>query len=299
MSEYHLPVMLQECIEGLNIQEDKNYVDVTFGGGGHSKEILKHLANGRLVAFDQDEEAIKNKPENENFTLVHHNFKYLKNYLRMEGVLPVSGILADLGVSSHQFNTAERGFSFRFEGPLDMRMSQGIKLSASDILNTYEHGKLAHMFKFYGEIKAAGRLATAILDARSHAPIHTTTDLQNAVSTLTPKHKPSQFLAQVYQAIRIEVNDEMGALKQLLQQSVDCLETGGRLVVMSYHSLEDRLVKNFIKTGNFEGKLEKDFYGNILRPLQPISRKAIIPSAEEIEINNRARSAKLRIAEKA
>lgn len=298
MSEYHEPVMLQACLDGLEIQPEENYVDATFGGGGHSKAIIERLASGRLIGFDQDEDAVRNELKNENFTLIHHNFKYLKNYLRLEGVLPVSGILADLGVSSHQFNTPNRGFSFRFDAPLDMRMSQGISTTAKDILHTYDHGQLAAMFNTYGELRNAGRVAGVIVDAREHSTISNTAELKEVLKPITPHKKSHQFLAQVFQALRIEVNDEMGALRSFLNQSVDCLKKGGRLVIISYHSLEDRLVKNFIKSGNFEGKLEKDFYGNIMRPLQPVTRKSLVPSTEEIALNNRARSAKLRIAER-
>lgn len=296
MSEYHEPALLHECIDALAIKEHGIYVDVTFGGGGHSKEILKNFKEGRLLAFDQDSDAIKNNIEDDRFTLVQQNFKYLKNFLKLHRALPVDGLLADLGISSYQINTAERGFSTRFDGPLDMRMNKEAKISASSIINTYSEEKLIQLFRIYGEIKNAKNLAFKIIEARQEKPIKTTQELNSICEKLVQERKRSKYLAQVYQAIRIEVNQELEVLKDFLKQSVEVLEKNGRIAVISYHSLEDRLVKSFFKTGNFEGKLEKDFYGNIIRPLQPINNKVIVPTEEEVKRNPRARSARLRIA---
>lgn len=295
---YHNPVLLKDCIEGLNINPQGIYVDVTFGGGGHSREIMKHLTTGKLFAFDQDEDAVQNKIEDERFTLIRQNFKYLRNYLKMHNAVPVDGILADLGVSSHQFDVAERGFSTRFEGDLDMRMDRAGKLTAAVILNTYEEEKLKDVFKQYGEVDNAYKLARTIFAARKEKPIQTINELKVVISGCLKRGKENQYLAQVFQALRIEVNKELDVLKDLLTQSADVLKPGGRLVVIAYHSLEDRLVKNFIRDGKFEGDAEKDFYGNRLVPLKAINKKPIVPSEEEIEMNNRSRSAKLRIAEK-
>lgn len=299
MSEYHVPVMLAECIEGLNIDPDGTYVDVTFGGGGHSREIMKHLGpNGRLIAFDQDADAQRNLIDDERFVFVDQNFRYLKNFCRLHDAMPVNGILADLGVSSHQFDEAERGFSIRFDAELDMRMNQLSDLTAKQVVNTYAVADLHRIFGIYGEIQNAKSLAETIATARLNAPITTIADLKNVISNRIPKGKENKYLAQVFQALRIEVNQELEALKDFLMQSAEVLAPGGRLVVMSYHSLEDRLVKNFIAKGKFSGEVEKDLYGNDNKPLDAVSRGAITASAEEIVNNNRARSAKLRIAVK-
>jgi 16S rRNA (cytosine1402-N4)-methyltransferase len=299
MSEYHVPVMLKECIDGLNIDPDGTYVDVTFGGGGHSREILKHLGpKGRLIAFDQDADAQRNIIDDERFVFVDQNFRYLKNFCRLHGAIPVNGILADLGVSSHQFDEADRGFSIRFDAELDMRMNQLGELTAKDVVNNYPVADLHRIFGIYGEIQNAKSLAETIATARLNGSIVTIADLKNAISNRIPKGKENKYLAQVFQALRIEVNQELEALKDFLMQSVEVLGVGGRLVVMSYHSLEDRLVKNFIAKGKFSGEVEKDLYGNDNKPLDAVSRGAITASAEEITNNNRARSAKLRIAVK-
>jgi len=297
--EYHNPVLLKECIEGLKINPAGIYVDVTFGGGGHSKEILKHLTTGKLFAFDQDEDAVKNKINDERFVLVKQNFKYLKNMLRMYQALPIDRLLADLGVSSHQFDIAERGFSIRFdEAKLDMRMDKNVKQTAADILNTSEEEELKNIFKLYGEIDNAGSLARLITHARKEKKMETVGDLKQVIEKVVKRGRENKYYAQVFQALRIEVNKEMEALKELLTQSLEVLKPGGRLVVISYHSLEDRLVKNIMRSGKFEGEVEKDFFGNQLTPFTQITRKPITPSDEEITENNRARSAKLRIAEK-
>ena len=299
MSNYHTPVMLQECIDALAIKPNGTYVDVTFGGGGHSREIMKHLGkDGRLLAFDQDADAQQNKIDDERFELVDQNFRFLKNFCRLHGAIPVDGILADLGVSSYQFDQAERGFSIRFDAELDMRMNQASDLSAKEVVNTYAEADLHRIFGIYGEIQNAKSLAKTIVTARLNAPIDTVADLKNAIGGLIPRGKENKYLAQVFQALRIEVNQELEALKDFLVQSADVLESGGRLVVMSYHSLEDRLVKNFIAKGKFSGEVVKDLYGNDQKPFDAVSRGAITASEEEIKINNRARSAKLRIAVK-
>jgi len=291
--------MLAECIEGLAIKPEGTYVDVTFGGGGHSREILKHLGeDGRLVAFDQDVDAQANAIDDERFELIDQNFRYLKNFCRLHGVIPADGILADLGVSSHQFDKAERGFSTRFDAELDMRMDQSAKLTAKEVINTYAEADLHRIFGMYGEIQNAKSLARVIATARLNQSINTIADLKSAIAGLIPRGKENKYLAQVFQALRIEVNQELEALQDFLRQSVEVLGQGGRLVVMSYHSLEDRLVKNFIAKGKFSGELEKDIYGNDDRPLDAVSRKAITATEDEIKTNNRARSAKLRIAVK-
>lgn len=291
--------MLQECIDALAIQPEGTYVDVTFGGGGHSKEILKRLdEDGRLLAFDQDEDAKQNIPENERFTFVEQNFRYLKNYCRLYDAIPVNGILADLGVSSHQFDQAERGFSVRFDADLDMRMNQGSELTAKKIINSYSEEDLHRIFGMYGELHNAKTLAKTVVTARLNEPIGTIAELKNAIQSLIPRGKENKYLAQVFQALRIEVNQELDALQEFLTQSAEVLVSGGRLVVMSYHSLEDRLVKNFIAKGKFRGEVEKDFYGNDQKPFDAVSRGPITASEEEIKNNNRARSAKLRIAVK-
>ena len=286
-------------MEGLDIKPDGTYVDVTFGGGGHSREILKRLTTGKLIAFDQDEDAVKNSPDDKRFTLVRQNFKYLKNYLKMYNALPVDGILADLGVSSHQFDEAERGFSTRFEHELDMRMDRNSKLTAANVLNEYDEKDLKRVFKEYGEVDNASKLAWRIVEQRAVKKINTTGDLMAIAERAGIKRgKENQYKSQVFQALRIEVNKELDVLKELLKQVPEVLKTGGRLVIISYHSLEDRLVKNFMRTGNSEGEVKKDFYGNQLSPLKPVTRKPIVPGEDEINNNNRARSAKLRVAEK-
>jgi 16S rRNA (cytosine1402-N4)-methyltransferase len=299
MSNYHNPVMLQECIEALDIKPNGTYVDVTFGGGGHSREIMKHLGKGgRLIAFDQDADAQRNAIEDDRFVFVDQNFRYLKNFCRLHGAIPVDGILADLGVSSHQFDEADRGFSIRFDAELDMRMNQASDLTAKQVVNTYAEADLHRIFGIYGEIQNAKSLARTIATARLNGPLNTIADLKNAVAGLIPRGKENKYLAQVFQALRIEVNQELEALKEFLHQSAEVLGTGGKLVVMSYHSLEDRLVKNFIAKGKFSGEVEKDFYGNDQKPLEAVSRGAITATEDEIKENNRARSAKLRIAVK-
>jgi 16S rRNA (cytosine1402-N4)-methyltransferase len=299
MSNYHTPVMLKECIDGLNIRPDGTYVDVTFGGGGHSREIMKHLGDGgRLLAFDQDADAQQNAIEDDRFEFIDQNFRYLKNFSRLHQAIPVDGILADLGVSSYQFDQAERGFSIRFDAELDMRMNQSGTLTAKEVVSTYDEGALHRIFGIYGEIQNAKSLAKTIVTARLNTPINTVADLKNVISGLIPRGKENKYLAQVFQALRIEVNQELEALKDFLIQSAEVLVSGGRLVVMSYHSLEDRLVKNFIAKGKFSGEVEKDFYGNDQKPFEAVSRGAITASEEEIKENNRARSAKLRIAVK-
>ena len=299
MTDYHKPVMLKECIDGLNIKPDGIYVDVTFGGGGHSREILKHLGpKGRLLAFDQDADAQKNLPKDDRLTFIDQNFRYLKNNCRLQGAISADGILADLGVSSHQFDQPERGFSIRFDADLDMRMDQAGAMTAKEVVNTYTEEQLHKIFGIYGEIKNAKSLAHTLVTIRLNKPVKTIDDLKLAISRLIPKGKENKYLAQVFQALRIEVNQELEALKEFLEQSVDVLKTDGRLVVMSYHSLEDRLVKNFIVKGKFKGEVDKDFFGNQLKPLESLTRKAVVASEEEIKLNNRARSAKLRIAVK-
>jgi 16S rRNA (cytosine1402-N4)-methyltransferase len=296
--DYHNPVLLQETVDGLAIRPDGVYVDVTFGGGGHSREILRRLGpEGKLFAFDQDEDAWANAIEDARFTLIPENFRYLKRFLRFHGVRAVDGILADLGVSSHQFDVPERGFSTRFEAKLDMRMSQQNELDAYQVINTYDESALRSMFLLYGELKQAPAFARTIVEARSQKPIETTADLKQVLAKYLPAHLSNKILAQIYQAIRIEVNQEMEVLKDFLTQSLEVLRPGGRLSVISYHSLEDRLVKRYVKNGMFEGEPERDFFGNYSVPFKTIG-KLIVPSAAEISTNNRARSAKLRIAEK-
>ena len=296
---YHNPVLLHKSVEGLNIRPNGVYVDATFGGGGHARAILKQLdAEGRLIAFDQDAEAEANKPDDERMIFVNQNFRYLKNFLRLYGMLPVDGILADLGVSSHQFDEAGRGFSTRFDGPLDMRMGKHQTLTAAEVVNTYSEDELNGIFRLYGEIKNSRCMAKLICAQRDEKAFETTFELEAAVERCIPPTRKNKILAMLFQAIRIEVNQELEVLKAFLEQSVDVLKPGGRLVVISYHSLEDRLVKNFIKTGNFEGKIKKDFFGNDLIDFKPVVNKAIAPDEEEIAQNSRARSAKLRIAEK-
>lgn len=296
--EYHNPVLLKETVDGLNVKPDGVYVDVTFGGGGHSREIMSRLGKGgRLIAFDQDEDALANAIDDERFLLINENFRNIKRFLRFHGIKKVDGILADLGVSSHQFDVAERGFSTRFEADLDMRMSQKGGLSAYNVVNDYEEQDLRRVFYDYGELKNASGLAAAIVNYRKESKIKSSETLKQVLSRFLPAHKSNKILAQIYQAIRIEVNQEMDVLKEFLEQSLDILEVGGRLSVISYHSLEDRLVKRFVKNGMFEGEPERDFFGNFEVPFKTIE-KLIVPTDAEIAINNRARSAKLRVAEK-
>ncbi|MFC3335388.1 16S rRNA (cytosine(1402)-N(4))-methyltransferase RsmH [Flavobacterium palustre] len=296
--EYHNPVLLKETVDGLNIKPDGVYVDVTFGGGGHSKEILRRLGpDGKLFAFDQDEDALANALPDERFVLINENFRHIKRFLRFHGVRNVDGILGDLGVSSHQFDVPERGFSTRFDAGLDMRMSQKNDLNAYKVVNEYDDANLRRVFYDYGELKNAPALSRTIIEARVHRPIKTTDELKEVLAKYLPERVRNKVLAQIYQAIRIEVNQEMDVLKEFLEQSLEILNPGGRLSVISYHSLEDRLVKRFIKNGMFEGEPERDFFGNFSVPFKTIG-KLIVPDNEEIKVNNRARSAKLRIAEK-
>jgi len=295
---YHNPVLLKETVEGLNIKEDGVYVDVTFGGGGHSKEILKHLGeNGKLFAFDQDQDALKNIIDDERFTLIHENFRFLKRFLRFYGIKEVDGILADFGVSSHQFDVAERGFSTRFEADLDMRMDQQSELSAYHVINDYEEEKLKRVLWQYGELRQAPAMAKAIVESRKEEPIKTSEQFKNVLKRFLHHKKENKVLAQIYQAIRIEVNQEIEVLKEFLLQTPGILKNEGRLSVISYHSLEDRMVKRFIRNGMFEGEPERDVYGNFEVPLKKVG-KFVVPSHKEIKENSRARSAKLRIAEK-
>ncbi len=296
---YHKPVLLHKSVELLNVNPGGVYVDVTFGGGGHSRAILEKLGKeGRLIAFDQDPDALKNKIDDDRFVLVSQNFRYLKNFLKLYNAVPVDGILADLGVSSHQFDVPARGFSTRFDAKLDMRMNPSAGKSAADVLNEYSADRLQNIFSLYGELRSSYCLSRAIVKAREEKPIETTGELMNIIKECLPEKKINKLSAMVFQALRIEVNEELEALKDMLRQAAEVLKPGGRLVVISYHSLEDRLVKNFFRAGNFEGKIEKDFYGNVISPFKPLSGKAIVPDKEEIEENSRARSAKLRVAEK-
>ena len=296
--DYHNPVLLHPTVDGLAIKANGIYVDVTFGGGGHSKAMLEQLGpEGKLFAFDQDEDALANALPDERFTLIHENFRYIKRFLRFHNIKSVDGILADLGVSSHQFDVAERGFSTRFDAELDMRMSKRTELSAYKIVNEYDAENLTRVFYDYGELKNAPALARTIIEAREYELIKNTAQLKEVLSRFLPAHKSHKILAQIYQAIRIEVNQEMEVLKEFLIQSLEILKPGGRLSVISYHSLEDRLVKRYMKNGLFEGEPERDFFGNFTVPFKTIE-KLIVPDQQEIKINNRARSAKLRIAEK-
>lgn len=297
-NEYHNPVLLTETVDGLNIKPNGVYVDVTFGGGGHSKEIMRRLgSDGKLFAFDQDTDALANALDDDRFQLINENFRFIKRFLRLYGIKQVDGILADLGVSSHQFDVAERGFSTRFDAALDMRMNQNGSLSAYEVVNEYDEKALAQLFFDYGELKNARGLAAAIANARKTEPIKNTEQLKKVLSRFLPAHKSNKILAQIYQAIRIEVNQEMDVLKEFLEQSLELLKPEGRLSIISYHSLEDRLVKRFMKNGMFEGEPERDFFGRYEVPFKTIG-KHIVPTETEIEQNNRARSAKLRIAEK-
>ena len=294
---YHIPVLLRQSIDALDIKGNGVYADLTFGGGGHSKEILKHLSNdGRLLAFDQDKDTLANIPSDSRLLFAQSNFRYLKNFSKYYGVLPLDGILADLGVSSHHFDESERGFSFRFDGPLDMRMNQTSDKTAKLVINTCSEAELADILYYYGELQQAKRIASAVVKSRQQKSIDTIFELVQVVERFCG-HDKKRDLAKIFQAIRIEVNDELEALKEMLLSTSKVLKSGGRLVVITYHSLEDRLVKNFMKSGNFEGRMEQDFYGNISAPLRPIG-KAVTPDNDEIEANPRSRSAKLRIAEK-
>lgn len=299
INNYHIPVMLNECIQGLNINPQGTYVDITFGGGGHSKEILKHLGeNGKLIVFDQDSDAINNIPVDKRLTFVNHNFKYCFQFLNYLKAIPVDGILGDLGISSHQINTAEKGFAHRLDGDIDMRMDQQSNLSASKILNEYNEKQLLYIFNQYGEIKNAYKLVQSILNYRKNDNINTIQEFKQAIKDCIPKLEESKYLSQVFQALRIEVNNEIKALETLLSDCHRMLKKDGRLVIMSYHSLEDRLVKNIIQSGNIIGEIEKDFFGHSPSYYKNLTKKPIVPSESEIINNKRARSAKLRIAAK-
>lgn len=297
-STYHKPVLLTQAIEGLNIKPDGCYVDATFGGGGHARAILERLTTGKLYAFDQDADAAGNIIDDARFEFINANFAYMKNFLQLLNVDNVDGIIADLGVSSHQIDSPGRGFSFRFDAELDLRMSKNNEISAKDIVNTFTHEKLTHIFRVYGEVSNASRIAACIVEKRESTPIETTDALRKCLEPFAPKNAVNKLNAKVFQALRIEVNKEIEALKDLLIQGEHLLKNSGRFVVISYHSLEDRLVKNFFKTGNFEGEVKTDFYGNKLSPFDMVSRKPIVAKATEVAENNRARSAKMRVAEK-
>ncbi len=298
MSTYHTPVLLDESVSALAIKDGGIYVDVTFGGGGHSREILSRMGkNSRLIAFDRDTDALNNAPKDDRLILIHNNFRFLQNHIRFNGFDKVDGILADLGVSSHQFDTGERGFSFRFDAKYDMRMNRLSNKTAADILNSYSIEELTRIFQNYGEVDNSGRAARLVCEFREKRGLETTTDLNEAVGPMLPKFAEHKFLAKIYQALRIEVNGEMRSLEGFLRDTIKVLKPGGRLSVITYHSLEDRMVKNFMKSGNIDGKVAKDFFGNTESPFKIIAKKPIIPSEEEIAANTRARSAKLRIAE--
>ncbi len=300
MSEYHIPVLLDESVSGLNIKPDGVYLDLTFGGGGHSREILNRLGEeGCLMGFDQDEDAMQNVPDDGRFVFVNHNFRYLRNFMRFYGLEKADGILADLGVSSHEFDEADRGFSFRFDAELDMRMNRRSRLTAAEVLNGYDEQRLCSLFRNYGEVENARRLVDFIVKARAGKALVTSGDLYQAILPCIPKMKEKKYLAKVYQALRIEVNGELDALEDMLENAMEVLKPGGRLVVITYHSLEDRLVKNFFKSGNAEGKVDKDLiFGHINHGFELVNRKVIVPTDDEVERNPRARSAKLRIVEK-
>lgn len=300
MSEYHTSVLLDESVTALVGSTDGVYADATFGGGGHTSEILSRLSiNGRVLAFDRDSDAIANKPDDSRLTLIRSDFRWIHNHVIYQGYKDgIDGVLADLGVSSHQFDTAERGFSFRYEAPLDMRMNQEAEKTAADIVNGYEYEELEKILRLYGEVDNSRKIAQLICKARENSPILTTGELGKAIESALPKFAEHKFLAKVYQALRIEVNQEMKSLEKFLSGAAASLKPGGKMVIITYHSLEDRMVKNFIKAGNIEGKVEKDFFGNATAPLKAVNKKPILPQEEEIAANTRARSAKLRIAEK-
>lgn len=299
MYEYHKPVLLKESVDALVFSPDGIYADATFGGGGHSREILSRLSEkGRLIAFDRDEDALKGAFDDPRFKLIHNNFRFIHNYSLLETESGFDGVLADLGVSSHQFDTAERGFSFRYDAPLDMRMNTQAQLTAQDVVNEYPVEELAKIFRIYGEVENAYKLASLIVSKRALSPISTTGDLDKAIESVTPKFAQHKYLAKVYQALRIEVNQEMRSLEKFLEGATKALKSGGKLAVITYHSLEDRMVKNFIKSGNVDGEVEKDVFGRSVQPLEAVNRKPILPLEEEISENTRARSAKLRIAVK-
>jgi len=295
---YHIPALLNESIDGLNIRPGGIYVDVTFGGGGHSMEILKRLEKGRLIAFDQDEDALRNIPADDRLLFLNQNFRFLRNNLRFNDISSIDGLIADLGVSFHQFDEAERGFTFRQDAPLDMRMNKSGNVTAALILKTLDETSLAEVFYRFGELSNSRRIAKKIVEARVIKPLNTVNDIIEAIGNLAPARQEHKFYAKVFQALRISVNHEIDYLREMLEQALDLLKPGGRLVVITYHSLEDRIVKNFMKSGNFEGVENKDFYGNIETPFRIINRKGTTPGEEEIAYNNRARSARLRIAEK-
>lgn len=295
---YHIPALLDESIEGLNIRPDGIYVDVTFGGGGHSMEILKNLGKGRLIAFDQDEDAMDNLPSDSRFTFLNQNFRFLKNNLAFNGIKSIDGLIADLGVSFHQFDESSRGFTFRHDAPLDMRMNTNGQVTAAGLIASMDESSLADIFYNYGELTNSRRIAKEIVSARSIKPVATAGDLILAVSGLEPPRQENKFYSKLFQALRIAVNHEIDFLKEMLQQSLDLLNPGGRLVVITYHSLEDRVVKNFMRSGNFEGIENKDFYGNAETPFRPITKKGITPGDDEVARNSRSRSARLRVAEK-
>ncbi len=298
MKAYHIPVLLNESIEGLNINPEGTYVDVTYGGGGHSKEILKKLTKGKLIAFDQDKDAVLNVINDQRLLFVNHNFRYLKNFLRYYNIGQVDGLFADLGVSSHHFDVAGRGFSYRFDGELDMRMNQNSSITAKHVLNIYHEKQLYNIFKLYGEISNTLKLVNTIVNYRKTNEIKTINQFKEIISDCMPKNRENKYLSKVFQALRIEVNGEVDSLKDLLMQSGDVIKKDGRLVVITYHSIEDRLVKNYIKKGKFEGEVEKDFYGNFKVLFKAVNKKVIVPNENEIENNVRARSAKLRIAQR-
>lgn len=298
MSEYHIPVLLEESIDGLNLQPNGIYVDVTYGGGGHSRRILERLQGGKLVAFDQDKDALQNLIDDDRLLFVNHNFKFLKNFLRYHGIEKVDGILADLGVSSHDFDQADRGFSFRFDGQLDMRMNQSATKDASKVINDFDASRLGEIFREYGEIMNWRNLAQTIVEARATQRITTIPQFLSVIGRCVPARIEKKYLAQVFQALRIEVNNEMEALESFLESTLEVLKPGGRLVVISYHSLEDRMVKNFMRSGRIDGKTEQDFFGHYHLPIEVITRKVIVPDDKETDKNPRARSAKLRIAQK-
>jgi 16S rRNA (cytosine1402-N4)-methyltransferase len=295
---YHIPVLLDESVGGLNIRPDGTYVDVTLGSGGHSERILQELTTGRLIAFDRDRDSSANVITDSRFTFIRQNYRYLRNFLTFNGISKIDGLLADLGISSHQIDKPERGFSTRYDGDLDMRMDQDQDVTAGQIVNTYKETALTEMFREYGELDEARKIAADIIAARLHKPITTSLELKNILLRRAPRNKENQFLAKAYQAIRIEVNEELDSLKDMLTQACDMMYPGGRIVVISYHSLEDRIVKNYFRTGRFDGVAEKDFFGRLVTPLKAVTRKAIVPGDEEIAANPRSRSAKLRIAEK-